>query len=260
MRDIFRMFKHPAMIKMSAFCTAVFALMLVIFKHGIVLIPEVSEIRTANAAAVFFGIFFGPAGAVGCAIGNLVGDFGGTLTWLSPGGMLANFLAAYMPYRIWQAFDGFYSECGRTPSLASRGLAYRLLLSGLASVVSCSAVLAITFDLSMSYPAINTFNMIFCNNAASTAVGIILFILICKMKRIGNIPYWGKIMREDASQISPSQAKRRLVCYLLSTLLCSAFVLACDIAWHAGIAPTCRMGMAAPLAVFAAYTVISLFI
>lgn len=219
MREILKMFQYPAMIKIAAFCTA---------------------------------------GAVGCAVGNLVGDFGGTLTWLSTGGMLANFLSAFMPYKIWNAFNGLYGEEGKAPSLSSRGLTFRLLLSGLASVTSCSAVLGITFDLSRSYPAINAFNMVFCNNAASTVIGFIMFAAICKMKR--QIPYWATIMQDETTLLTASQSKRRIALYAISTLACSLFVLIYDAALHEGLAPTGQMGAAAPLAVFFAYIVVSLFI
>ena len=58
--------------------------------------------RPANVIPVVCGLLFGPAGAWGAAFGNLIGDFFGTLGIGSFFGFWGNFLAAYLPYKIWQ--------------------------------------------------------------------------------------------------------------------------------------------------------------
>ena len=66
-----------------------------------------SEVRPENFLTVFAGILFGPAGALGCAIGNLITDlfFGGYgITAIF--GLIMNFLVAYIPYKLWNAVNG----------------------------------------------------------------------------------------------------------------------------------------------------------
>ena len=247
------------MIKLSAFCAASFAFLLVIFKNGIVIVPEASEVRIANAAAIIYGIFFGPAGAVGCAIGNLVGDFGGSLTWLSVGGMLANFLSAYMPYKVWSAFAEVCGEKTARPSLSSQKLAARLTLAALVAVVPCCAVLGVTFDIFGLYPAVNMFNVIFCNNIASTIVGAAFFLLLCKFEN-SRIPWWKEIMKDDLSPGDPIKTNRRLVFIAIVTVLCLAFVLFYNVTNGTRLAPNDSYGKTVPLAVFVVYALVSLFL
>ena len=259
MRDIIKMFKYPSMIKLSAFCAASFAFLLVIFKNGIVIVPEASEVRIANAVAIIYGIIFGPAGAVGCAVGNLVGDFGGSLTWLSVGGMLANFLSAYMPYRVWSLFSEVCDEKTARPSLSSRKLTMRLTLATLVAVVPCCAVLGVTFDIFGLYPAVNMFNVIFCNNIASTIVGVAFFLLLCKLDK-GRVPWWKEIMKDDLSNGDSRKAKKRLAVIAIITALCLAFVLFYNVANGTRLAPNDSYGETVPLAVFVAYALASLFL
>ena len=69
-----------------------------------VLVEGVTEVRPVNAIPIPAGLFFGSIGAIGCAVGNLVSDLFGTLTDTSVLGFLSNFLAAYMPYRLWYLY------------------------------------------------------------------------------------------------------------------------------------------------------------
>ena len=189
------MFKYASMIKSLAFCAATFACLSVLFKNSIVIVPEVTEIRICNIVAVCYGIWFGPAGAWGCALGNLVGDLGGSLTILSIGGFAANFFSAYIPYKIWESMGAHYGEHRlERPSMQSKKWALRYLLAGLASVVACALILAITFDLGNSMSAIDAFVLIFCNNMAATLVGMILYVIMAKIPS-KVLPYWRDMMR-----------------------------------------------------------------
>ena len=64
-----------------------------------------TNIRPENFIPVLAGLLFGPVGAAACAVGNFIADhffdFGST-SWL---GLVGNFLAAYIPYKIWYAFS-----------------------------------------------------------------------------------------------------------------------------------------------------------
>ncbi len=67
-----------------------------------------SQIRPVNAIPAPVGMVFGPVGALGCALGNLLGDMVriGTLQGTVVLGFIANFLVAYIPYKIWRALAG----------------------------------------------------------------------------------------------------------------------------------------------------------
>ena len=64
-----------------------------------------SQTRPANILPPVTGVLFGPIGAIACSVGNFLGDlpyimeYGGTVVI----GIVANFLAAYIPYKMWFA-------------------------------------------------------------------------------------------------------------------------------------------------------------
>ncbi|MGO9176038.1 MAG: QueT transporter family protein [Desulfobaccales bacterium] len=101
MREVWRMWNYATMLVLTVLTASLFAAILIPFK-GIPLIPGVTELRPANVIPVVFGLLFGPAGAWGAAFGNLIGDFFGTLGIGSLFGFWGNFLAAYLPYKMWQ--------------------------------------------------------------------------------------------------------------------------------------------------------------
>jgi energy-coupling factor transport system substrate-specific component len=86
---------------LTAVSASLYAALLIPFKV-LPLIPGVTELRPANAIPVVCSFLFGPAGAWGAAIGNLIGDFFGGI---GPGdffGFAANFLYGFLPYRAWR--------------------------------------------------------------------------------------------------------------------------------------------------------------
>lgn len=101
MREVWRMWHYSTMVVLTVLTAGSFAAILIPFK-GIPLIPGITELRPANVIPVVFGLLFGPAGAWGAAFGNLIGDFFGTLGMGSFFGFWGNFLAAYLPYKMWQ--------------------------------------------------------------------------------------------------------------------------------------------------------------
>lgn len=102
MNDLIRMWKNTRMVVLTAMSASLYAAILIPFKV-LPIIPGVTELRPANAVPVVCSLLFGPAGAWGAAIGNLIGDFFGGL---GPGdlfGFVGNFLYGYIPYRAWEA-------------------------------------------------------------------------------------------------------------------------------------------------------------
>jgi hypothetical protein len=87
MKEVFTMWRYTQMVVLVALSAAIYAAVLIPFK-GFPLVPGYIELRPANAFPIVFGLLFGPAGAWGAAIGNLIGDFFGTLTLGSVGGFV----------------------------------------------------------------------------------------------------------------------------------------------------------------------------
>src|SRR5699024_1517366 len=104
MRELFRMWKYTNMVVLVALSAAMYAALIIPFQ-SIPLIPGHTSLRVANVLPVALGLLFGPAGAWGAGIGNLIGDMFGTLSPGAVGGFVANFLAAYLPYKLWNAMS-----------------------------------------------------------------------------------------------------------------------------------------------------------
>jgi energy-coupling factor transport system substrate-specific component len=86
---------------LTAVSAALFAALLLPFKF-ITVIPGFSSLRIGSSLPPLFALMFGPAGAWGAAIGNLIADiFGGTLSAGSFFGFWGNFLFGYVFYKLW---------------------------------------------------------------------------------------------------------------------------------------------------------------
>lgn len=70
-----------------------------------VLVEGLTEVRPVNAIPVVAGLTCGTIGALACSIGNLLADMVGTFSPYSALGVIANFTAAYLPYRLWYTFS-----------------------------------------------------------------------------------------------------------------------------------------------------------
>ncbi len=112
MTELRLMWSNTRMVVLCAISAALYAAVLVPFKV-VPLIPGVTELRPANAIPVVCSFLFGPAGAWGSAIGNMIGDFFGGV---SPGdvfGFFANLAYGYIPYKVWNVI-----AAGRSPVMA----------------------------------------------------------------------------------------------------------------------------------------------
>lgn len=100
MSEIFSPFRSKQKLLQILLCALIFIGMAIPFKV-MVLIEGLTEVRPVNAVPVVAGLLLGPAGAWGCAIGNLIADLFGTFSRGSVLGFAGNFIAAYLPYKIW---------------------------------------------------------------------------------------------------------------------------------------------------------------
>lgn len=70
-----------------------------------VLVEGLTEVRPVNALPPVAGLVAGPVGALACGIGNMLADLFGSFNMTSLLGLVANFIAAYLPYRLWHLFS-----------------------------------------------------------------------------------------------------------------------------------------------------------
>ena len=96
----------PSAGSIAVLITVMFAILAVSI-HVMQFAGGYSQIRPVNAIPAPVGLVFGPVGALACALGNLLGDlpqisnYHGTAVL----GFVANFLSAYIPYKVWRAID-----------------------------------------------------------------------------------------------------------------------------------------------------------
>lgn len=168
MKEIVRMWKYSIMVALTVLCAGIYMLFLLPTK-SIPIIPGVTEIRPASLLPVIFGLLFGPAGAWGSALGNLGGDFFGTLSIGSAFGFIGNFMYAYIPYKLWNHIKPRFGE-DRTPNINTP---WKLTQFGIISFISSTAC-AVTIAWGLDILNLASFSalaiIITLNNAVITLV------------------------------------------------------------------------------------------
>ena len=61
-----------------------------------------TNLRPEHCLSVPAGLMLGPVGALACAFGNLIGDFFSDFDSVRVFGFIANFIMAYLPYKVWR--------------------------------------------------------------------------------------------------------------------------------------------------------------
>jgi energy-coupling factor transport system substrate-specific component len=204
MKEVFTMWRHTQMVVLVALSAAIYAAVLIPFK-GFPIVPGYIEIRPANAFPVVFGLLFGPAGAWGAAIGNLIGDFFGTLTLGSVGGFVGNFFLALLPYKMWSAYFRRDEENIETNVDSAKKFGVYLAAVILASVV-CALIISWWVDLLGLAPFAVFLALIVFNNAIMGGVlgPILLLALYPRVKRWGLL--WTEIMEPE--EVSASRLQK----------------------------------------------------
>jgi energy-coupling factor transport system substrate-specific component len=182
------------MVVLVALSAAIYAAVLIPFK-GFTIIPGFTEVRPANVFPFVFGLLFGPAGAWGAAIGNLIGDFFGTLGPGSLAGFIGNFFLGFLPYKMWGSFFRRGENMEQNVN-SGKKLAVYIAITILASVV-CAIWIAWFNDLIGFVPFAALASIITVNNAiAGIVLGpILLLVLYPRVKRWGLL--WTEIMTPD---------------------------------------------------------------
>jgi energy-coupling factor transport system substrate-specific component len=202
MKEVLTMWRHTQMVVLVALSAAIYAAVLIPLK-GIPLVPGFIEIRPANAFPVVFGLLFGPAGAWGSAIGNLIGDFFGTLSPGSIGGFVGNFFLALLPYKMWGAYFR-RGENIETNVNSGKKFGVYVAVVLLASVV-CAVIISWFVDLLGLVPFAAALILIVPNNAIMGIVlgSILLLALYPRVKRWGLL--WTEIMNPEEVSASRFQ-------------------------------------------------------
>ena len=172
-----------------------------------------SSVRPENFIPITSGILFGPVASLACGLGNLISDRFSSFGWTTILGFFANFLAAYLPYKLWRAVAGRKIDAHSVR---------RLLLFVWAALLSCASVavflnygLEIFFDIWQPKLALG---IMYNNFLFSLMFGLPLFIVLTsegssfsKMAAAYN-PYCGLKVLEGLSRYS-------ILIYALQTIL-----------------------------------------
>jgi len=224
MKELFTMWKNTRMILLVALCAAVYAAVLIVFKAGIVLIPGITEVRPANLLPIVFSLLFGPAAAWGTAIGNLIGDFFGTLGPGSFFGFIGNFFLGYVPYKVWGHLGPLSS--GEEPRMRTWRQWLELIVISLISAAACAVIISWGVDLLGLVPFKILSTIITVNDTIGHIVGGILLLLVWdRVKAIGL--YWREVMAPEdiAKPVAPKIGSLLLVIGGVVGWIVGAFLL-----------------------------------
>ena len=202
MKEVVTMWRNTRMIILTALSAAIYAAFLIAFKGGIVIVPGITEVRPANVFPPVFSLLFGPAGAWGAAIGNLIGDiFGGTMGIGSIFGFFGNFLLGFVPYKMWGSVFGLVTKEDMSPTTNSLMKLVAFEIVALVSSAACAIVIAWYLDLAGIVPYAFLAITITVNNfAAAVVLGPILLSLFYPRVKRWNL-IWTDIMdKEDVSK------------------------------------------------------------
>ncbi|MEW6386419.1 MAG: QueT transporter family protein [Thermodesulfobacteriota bacterium] len=195
MREVWRMWQYSTMVVLTVLTAGLFAAILIPFK-GIPLIPGFTELRPANVIPLVFGLLFGPAGAWGAAFGNLIGDFFGTLGVGSLFGFWGNFLAAYLPYKMWR----------NRPLVQLQGQRLPFVLAVLLGGLSCALIVGFGVEAFKLLPFSLIVAAVFINNVLiALLLGPVLLKLLAPRVSRWDL-YWGELM--DPEDRAPGPAPR----------------------------------------------------
>jgi len=206
MNEVFDMWKYTKMVVLVALSAAIYAALLIPFK-ALVLIPGFTEVRPANALPVVLGLLFGPAGAWGCAIGNLIGDFFGTLGIASLFGFLGNFYAAYVPYKLWSKLGIIDKKDEDSLMLDNTKKIVNFVVTAILSSMSCALIVAWGCEALKLVPFAALATIISLNNAVpSIVLGIpLMLVLYPRIKKWDLL--WTDILEEEDHEKKSSAAK-----------------------------------------------------
>lgn len=213
MKEVFNMWKSTKMVVLVALCAGLYAALLIPFK-SIVLVPGITEVRPASALPVVMGLLFGPAGAWGAAIGNLIGDFFGSLGIGSLFGFVGNFMFAYIPYKIWNNM-GLTNKNDKEPDLKSGRKIGAFIVAATGGALGCALIIAWGLEMIGMVPFAALGAIISINNLIpSLVLGIPLLIVLYPRVKKWDL-FWEDILYlEDISKKGAAARIGAIVMYI----------------------------------------------
>lgn len=215
MNDLLRMWSNTRMVVLTAMSASLYAAVLIPFKV-LPIIPGVTELRPANAVPIICSLLFGPAGAWGAAIGNLIGDFFGGL---GPGdlfGFIGNFLYGFIPYRAWEALSD-HDPVPRSPAT----WACFLLVTSVASA-ACAMTIGWGLNLLGFIPFRVLANIVLFNDIVATMLiaPFLLAVIYPRVKR-AHLLYRDVLQRPA----NVSRPRRRFALVLVTVIAVSGLLV-----------------------------------
>ena len=148
-----------------------------------------TNLRPENCLSVPAGLLFGPLGALACAVGNLAADFFGDFDNTKVIGFIANFIMAYLPYKLWRI-----ASPGECNAHTWRKLLLYVWAAALGSLY-CSCLLGVCLAHFYHEYYQEIIAQIFANNFGfSICFGLPLFIAMRSDERVGAL--WSTTIAE----------------------------------------------------------------
>jgi len=202
-KEIFTMWKYTKMVVLTTVTAALYAGLMIPFK-AIVIVPGFTELRPAVAIPVVFGLLFGPAGAWGAAIGNLIADaLGGMFGPASTFGFVGNFFLGAIPCALWGRLPFFPQALPlgfRSPAQLGQFAVVTLLAS-----LACAATVGLGVEVFHFFPFVMLALIVAINDLVMPLlIGPALMSLLVRRVQSWGLLWTDILLAQDRSrQIAP---------------------------------------------------------
>lgn len=150
------------------------------FRQLLSLMPGITEIRPANVIPPVLGLIWGPAAAFGITIGNLISDIlSGSNAFVCITGFIANFIYAYLPYKLWYSFK--VDETDVYPTLGSVKKILKYIYVILMDSLVVTGMLSMIFETAGFSGSGSSYALLFFNNFDfSVLLGVPILIFLAR--------------------------------------------------------------------------------
>ena len=213
MDELFSPFRSRQKLLSMGLCILIFIGMAIPFKV-MVIIEGLTEVRPVNAVPVVAGLLLGPAVAWGCAIGNLIADLFGTFSKASLLGFIGNFIAAYLPYKLWHI-----STRGETPNVKSYNNLMKFILITAIAALATALIIACGLDVLLGMWIPKVFWIIMLNDLGfPILIGLPVFIVLTSEESTLKITVPEKCWHEGRGKVNSRSKYLLLMAIVLSEL------------------------------------------
>ncbi|WP_418455773.1 SpoIIE family protein phosphatase [Allofournierella sp.] len=158
------------------------------FRQLLNLMPGITEIRPANMIPPVLGLIWGPFAAGGIAIGNLISDMvSGSNAFICTTGFIANFLYAYLPYKLW--YSVAVQEDDLYPTLGSVRKILKYICVMLLDSLVVTGMLSFIFETAGFSASGSSYALLFFNNFDFTVLlGVPVLIFLERFRPDYRVP------------------------------------------------------------------------